>query len=88
MIITAEEARNLSQGSYEEQLKRLDAIIRDAIKYDKKAIRVPYEMININGYNATFKNVDVVLALEKAGYIIRTKYTDGAFSDIWIEVSW
>lgn len=87
-LITAEEAREEVEGDSAEILKRIDTMIRTAVALGEHNIRVPYDLVRINGYSAAFKNGNVHNALTKAGYVIKARSAVLSFVDVWLEVSW
>ena len=87
-LISAAEARVMSTGDWREALARIDDQIRKAAGEGKTSIRVPYDLVKVNGWNATFKNAEVQMELDKAKYVASTKSADAQFVDIWLEISW
>lgn len=88
-IITAEEARALDPAlEAPEILAELDRLIREAAAKGDKAIRVPYEMVKVNGYSIEFRTPGVEAALKEAGFDVFGLSEDRQFVDVWMEISW
>lgn len=85
-MITAKEARTMIEGDADKAIKELDGLIRTAVSKGKDHIRVPYEMVTINGYSIKFKNPVVEAAIVNAGYNVFSKSKDFQFVDVWFEV--
>ena len=87
-MITAKEARSIIEGDTDKFIKELDELIRSAASKGKDHIRVPYEMVTIDGYLIKFKNPAIKTAVESAGYNVRIKSEDRQLVDLWLEVTW
>jgi hypothetical protein len=86
-MITAEEARKLYRDP-KDDLEILDKLIRKAASKGETSIRVPYDLVETNGYSINFKLSEVEVALGNAGFTLNIKSADRQFVDVWIEVSW
>lgn len=89
-MIDAKEARKITDSiqSKAENILRLETLIKAAASQGKTSIRVPYDMVERDGYNQWLKADGLEDELRMLGYIINAKVEDGQFTDFWIEVSW
>lgn len=88
-MITAKEAIKLSNTpTLEDALATLEVLIVTAAKKGKRKIRVPYGLVNIDGYSCEFKAQGVSDELEKLGYLVEYRYEESQFVDIYLEVCW
>lgn len=89
-MITAKQARekSLSVRDKEADLLALNKMVIQAAEKGLRKIRVPYEMVEIRGYNIQFKAVGLESELERLGYMVESKSLEAQFVDVWLEVSW
>jgi hypothetical protein len=87
-LITAEEARAVAIGDWRSALARINDLIKKTSSEGNTVLRVPYDLLKVHGWNASFKNPEVQIELEKAGYIVTTRTADLQFTDVWLEISW
>lgn len=88
-MITADEARALNpQHTRDAYLTQLGFMIEEAAKAGAFELRVPYAMVETNGYSVKFKVPGVEEALVEAGYLVGPRSDDRQFVDVWLEISW
>lgn len=88
-MISAQEVRDMMAANRgQDDLDRLEKIIKAAADKGKRSIRVPYDMFDTFNYSAKFKSPLVEETLQHLGYQTEVKIEELQFVDVWIEVSW
>jgi len=89
-MITAKEALELTNSyrSVTADLKTLETMIREAATGGFWSIRVPYEMVDSQGYSVKLKAVGLEEKLKSLGFNVIMRHEERQFVDVWIEINW
>ncbi len=91
MLITAEQARDLSGGPMEKHLEILSGHIEKAAKDGKREVVIrqgPYDNWLYQTPKPNTLAANVIDQLKKAGYKVSLYYNESQFVDMGLKISW
>lgn len=88
MKITAEEARNISGPSIQEQVNLVYPLIRAAAEAKRRFVNLHDSFWVNGGYAKSAEWIEAVALLEKDGFKVRFFYQERQFVDMYTVVEW
>ena len=83
-LISAEQALKETQGDYDQQIDRLNNLIKEAAVIGLRSILAPSDMVSFKNENclfSSFSQPDVEKEVKNKGFTLK-------FGNGWIEVQW
>ena len=87
-LISAEQALKETQGDYNQQIDRLNNLIRRAIDLSLRKILVPSDMVEVRESGSLFMPTTTSLSIPEVEKELKNKGFKLFYGGGWIEVQW